>query len=33
MKKLMCLCLLVAGAVAAQATTCYTVPEEYRSGL
>ena len=33
MKKLMCFCLLVAGAVAAQATTCYTVPEKYRSGL
>ena len=33
MKKLMCLGLLAAGALAAQATTCYTVPEEYRSGL
>ena len=33
MKKLMCLALLAAGALAARAATCYTVPEEYRSGL
>ena len=33
MKKLMFLALLAAGAVAARAATCYSVPEEYRSGL
>ena len=33
MNKLTFLALLAAGALAAQATTCYTVPEEYRSGL
>ena len=33
MNKLTCLALLAAGALAARAATCYTVPEEYRSGL
>ena len=33
MKKLMCLGLLVAGVVAARAATCYSVPDEYKSGL
>ena len=33
MKKLTCLALLAAGALAARAATCYSVPDEYKSGL